>query len=82
MKQRDDREDLEVACYAGYKGDEYPRSFRLGENRRDVREVLDRWYGPDDSYFKVRADDGNEYILRRTAEGTWSLAAFRRERVS
>jgi hypothetical protein len=21
--------------------------------------VLDQWYGPDDDYFKVRADDGN-----------------------
>ena len=29
-----------------------------------VEEVLDEWYGPDDSFFKFRADDGNLYIIR------------------
>ncbi len=30
-----------------------------------VEEVLDQWYGPSDVFYKVRADDGNLYILRR-----------------
>jgi hypothetical protein len=30
-----------------------------------VEEVLDQWYGPQDAFYKVRADDGNLYILRR-----------------
>ena len=30
-----------------------------------VEEVLDQWYGPSDAFYKVRADDGNLYILRR-----------------
>jgi hypothetical protein len=45
-----------------------------------VEELLDQWYGPNDSFFKVRADDGNLYILRRegsTPEGTWTLEPFR-----
>jgi hypothetical protein len=45
-----------------------------------VEEVLDQWYGPDDTYFKVRADDGNLYILRRETklDGAWRLESYRR----
>lgn len=44
-----------------------------------MHEILDQWYGLHDSFFKVRADDGNLYILRRdgsTPEGTWTLESF------
>ena len=43
-------------------------------------EVLDQWYGPQDAFYKVRADDGNLYILRRetsTPDGPWQLVSFR-----
>jgi hypothetical protein len=45
-----------------------------------VEEVLDQWYGPGDTYFRVRAQDGNTYILRHSAgeEEAWTLEAFRR----
>jgi hypothetical protein len=46
-----------------------------------VEEVLDQWYGPQDAFFKIRADDGNLYILRRetsTPDGVWHLESFRR----
>ena len=45
-----------------------------------VEEVMDQWYGPQDAYYKVRADDGNLYILRRetsTPDGSWHLESFR-----
>jgi hypothetical protein len=45
-----------------------------------VEEVVDQWYGPSDVFFKVRADDGNFYILRQSSsasEEAWSLEAFR-----
>lgn len=51
-----------------------------GRERVLRREVLDQWYGPSDTYFKVRADDGNLYILRRetaTPDGPWHLESFR-----
>ena len=51
--------------------------FRLGSCWHGVQEILDRWYGPDDRYFKIRAEDGNVYILRHSEAG-WSLASFRR----
>jgi hypothetical protein len=44
-----------------------------------VEELLDQWYGPDDVFYKVRADDGNLYILRHNErEDEWSLESFRR----
>jgi hypothetical protein len=43
-----------------------------------VDEVLDQWYGPDDAFFKVRTDDGNLYILRRSVSGDeWTLESCR-----
>jgi hypothetical protein len=71
---------LRVECYAGRKADERPIRFCLDELEYMVEEIVDQWYGPDDAFFKVRADDGNLYILRRrtsTAEEEWSLEAFR-----
>ena len=70
---------LKVECYAGYRGDEEPRAFALGERRLDVREILDRWVAPDHRYFKVAASDGDTYILRHDdATGEWTLGAYRR----
>jgi hypothetical protein len=71
---------LEVDCYSGYKAEEKPIRFRLDGHQYLVEEVLDQWYGPHDAFYKVRADDGNLYILRRedsTPEGTWHLVSFR-----
>ena len=56
---------LEVDCYSGRTADERPVRFRLEDCQYMVEEVLDQWYGPQDAFYKVRADDGNLYILRR-----------------
>ena len=69
---------LEVDCYSGRTADERPVRFRLEDCQYMVEEVLDQWYGPSDTYFKVRADDGNLYILRTSApDGLWHLESFR-----
>ena len=67
---------LEVDYYSGQTADERPVRFRLEDGQYIVEEVLDQWYGPHDALYKVRADDGNLYILRRetsTLDGTWHL---------
>ena len=38
---------IRVECYAGYRGEETPRAFWLGDNRLEVKEVLDRWLAPE-----------------------------------
>jgi hypothetical protein len=76
---------LKVACYSGYKADERPLRFSFGEAGRvfEVLEVLDQWYGVGYRCFKLRADDGNFYILRHQEPGdTWTLDSFRRAGIS
>lgn len=66
-----------VSCYAGYRGEETPRSFILWEQRREVAEVLDQWLAPEHRYFKVKADDGATYILRHdNLSQEWELTLF------
>jgi hypothetical protein len=68
---------IRVECHAGFRGDEEPRAFTLGETRFAVLEILDRWLDPRHRYFKVRIDDGREFVLRHdAASGEWELAAL------
>ncbi|HSB15036.1 MAG TPA: hypothetical protein VLE22_11295 [Bryobacteraceae bacterium] len=69
---------VRVECYAGYKADERPLRFYIEDRQFDVVELLDRWYGPGDTWFRVRADDDNLYVLRHTETDTWTLESFRR----
>ena len=73
---------LKVECYAGYKAEERPLRFRSYEKDArtfEVQEVMDQWYGPGYRCFKVRADDGNLYVLRHDeSEDFWVLDSFRR----
>jgi hypothetical protein len=69
---------LRVECYAGTKADERPVRFQLDGRDYLVEELLDQWHGLDDTFFKVRADDRNLYILRRsTCRDEWTLESFR-----
>jgi hypothetical protein len=71
---------LRVVCYSGRKEDERPIRFQLGDDEHFVEEVVDQWYGPDDTFFKVRTSDDNVYVLRRhasTTEDEWSLESSR-----
>lgn len=75
--------NLKVECYSGYRADERPLRFAFagtaGTASYEVQEVLDQWYGVGYQCFKVRADDGNVYILRHEAgNDVWRLDSFRR----
>jgi len=68
---------LKVECYAGYKANQRPCAFSLGKKKRKVTEIMDQWYGPDHTYFKVVADDANTYILRYgEKDDRWELVFF------
>lgn len=75
---------LHVECYSGYKAEERPLRFRSHKrNSRtfEVDAVLDQWYGMGYRCFKVRADDGNTYILRHNEkDDEWVLDSFRQRR--
>jgi len=70
---------LKVECYSGYRGDQHPVRFVQQDRVLEVRAIEDKWYSPSARYFRVRASDGNIYILCHNEDNdTWSLTAFRK----
>lgn len=68
---------IRVECYSGYRSEEIPMRFFLGERRIEVAKVVDRWLAPDHRYFKIRGDDDDLYILRHdNLTGSWELTLF------
>jgi hypothetical protein len=66
-----------VKCYAGYRGEETPRSISFRSRKVEVKEVLDRWLDPDHRYFKILADDQGIYIIRHNvSSAAWELIFY------
>ena len=69
---------VRVECYSGYRADERPARILFETQTLEVAEVEDRWYSPGATYFRVRAESGDRYVLRREdAQDVWSLTAYR-----
>ena len=65
---------LKVECYTGSQSQQNPVAFILRDSRYKVEEIIDRWYEEGSSYFKVKADDGNIYLLKcdkRSSHWEW-----------
>lgn len=70
---------IRVECYAGFRGEQEPRAFYLGERRIDVLDIVDRWYDPHQRWFRCKTGDGYSYVLRHDEQsGDWDIAAFTR----
>lgn len=68
---------VKVEAYSGHAANERPLRFTLGERTLEVVDVLDRWYGERERYFRVSADDGDTYVLKYTdSEDCWELVSF------
>lgn len=68
---------VQVKCYSGYKADERPESFVVGDKDIRIMGILERWFEPGFSFFRVRTDDEREYVLnhdqnRDQWQATWS----------
>jgi hypothetical protein len=69
---------ISVDCYSGYKADERPLRLNLTDGPREIAAIEDRWYSPGATYFRVRLDDGDRYVLRHEkAQDVWSIAGYR-----
>lgn len=67
------RMPAQVECHSGYRAAERPLRFSLAGREYRVEKVLDRWYGPDEAGWRVRADDGRLYVLRHgEPDGEWT----------
>jgi hypothetical protein len=63
-----------VDAHSGYKANERPRQFTLDEEIYEIAAVLDQWYEPSATYFKVQSTEGKTYLLRYDqAKDEWTL---------
>ena len=75
-------EQIEVECYSGFKANERPVAFTYQGRRREVKEIIDRWYEgglepgrPPIDYFKIKTTDDQIFILRYLSLfDTWSIS--------
>ncbi len=68
---------IRVECYAGHRGEERPRRLLFDDRSIEVIEVIDRWFGPDHRYFKVRGSDRAIYIIRQDVpKRRWELTMY------
>ena len=68
---------IRVECYAGHRGEETPRRLFLDERTIEIIEVIDRWFGPDHRYFKVRGFDKATYIIRQDIpKPSWEIKMY------
>ena len=54
---------IRVECNSGHKADERPVKFWMEDTVLFIESILDRWNSTETQYFRVRADDGNTYVL-------------------
>src|SRR5262245_47041677 len=65
---------IHVDAYSGYKANERPRQFHLDEQIYQIAAVLDQWYEPTATYFKVQTVEDKTYLLRYDEEtDEWTL---------
>ena len=70
--------DFAVECRSDPQQGEVPARFGWPGRMHNVLELIDRWEGEEDIYFRVRADDDSTYILRRNRDsGAWQIHFFR-----
>jgi hypothetical protein len=65
---------IRVDAYSSYKANERPREFTLDEQIYEIAAVLDRWYEPSATYFKVQTTEKKIDLLRYDVEADeWTL---------
>ena len=58
----------------GFKANERPLRFHLDEDIYEIASVLDQWYQPSATYFKVQSTEGKVYLRRYDEqEDEWTL---------
>jgi len=70
---------IRVECTESPDASADPTAIWFGTRRVEVRSVLDRWYGGDQRWWKVKTMDGIYIVRRDESTGTWELAAVVRE---
>ncbi len=56
---------IETYCDTGHLGEQEPRAFDRAGRHTEIAAILDRRYGKDHRYFKVRCKHGEVCLLRQ-----------------
>ncbi|PYS31546.1 MAG: hypothetical protein DMG11_00915 [Acidobacteria bacterium] len=68
---------IHVECHSGHKVNERPIKFWIGERVVFVESIEDQWHGTNALYFRIRADDGNIYVLGYDeADDIWTVKSL------
>ncbi|MCF8069083.1 MAG: hypothetical protein K9L30_10900 [Desulfobacterales bacterium] len=68
---------LKVTCYDGHQGEEKPQRFELGDNKIEVKNIVDQWLSTDYRYFKIIGNDDSTYIIRHDLNiRIWELVMY------
>ncbi len=77
MTMNRDAVGIKVNCYAGYRAEQSPQRFSIGERSLQVVEILDRWLSPEQRYFKLRTEDSGIYILHYLSKSDrWEISMY------
>lgn len=69
--------EIKVQCYAGYRGEETPRTISFRSREVMVEKIVDRWLDPSHRYFKILGDDRATYIIRHDMDSwVWELIFY------
>lgn len=70
--------EMHVECHAGYRADERPLRFTFRGHTYEIENIDGQWHSPDATYFRVRAHDGDFYVLRHdNGQDSWRLDGYR-----
>src|SRR5216117_1390940 len=65
---------IHVDEYSGRTANQRPRSFSLDKRLYEIAAVLDQWYEPSATYFKVQTEEGKVHLLRYDGQSDeWTL---------
>jgi len=78
-------DNTSVECFSGYRINERPVAFTFLGQRREIVEIIDRWYEgdieagrPEVNYFKVRTAMGDIFLLRYLpSSNSWSIRVYK-----
>ena len=74
---------IQIEFCADDHGVATPRRVHVDERQIEVLELVDRWFGLDYCYIKVRGHDGSVYILRLDeTQAEWELTMFQRAQIA
>ena len=73
-----DEKRIRVETYSGFRADERPTTLYLSGTPVKVEEVEGKWYSPGATFFRVRLEGGERYVLRHEeGQNVWTLSAYR-----